>query len=465
MRRPTNRDGLNVVPTLLVVPTALIGGRHDSARVFSSFSSTPFVERREAASRWECLVGSDLDMAMLASGKAVSVADLPHDRRYQRRRNESRAPTRASSGARNDRGDGIIAAGNPIGVATEWEAVAVAMVRVAILSFWHVHAKDYARDADEHPDAEVAAAWDEDAERGRHEAAARGVRFIERLDDVLADPEIDGVVVTTATTAHGTVIPAAAAAGKHIYTEKVIAPTRREADEIAAAVREAGVAFAVSLPRLSAGYARAIKNAIDQGDLGTVTFARVRVAHDGALRTAANPDGWLPTRFHDPNQSAGGALIDLGAHPLYLLRWFLGLPERISATYGHVTGRAGEDNAVVTFAYPNGAIAVAEVGCAGRSPFTIEVHGTAGNALYGIPEPRLWLRPGAPYGAGGWQPHDDLPADAPGPFAQWIEQITTGARPTENVEIALDLSSLAEAANRSAAEGRAVRLAPDGSVG
>ena len=36
------------------------------------------------------------------------------------------------------------------------------MIRVAMLSFWHVHAKDYARLAAEHPDTEIVAVWDED---------------------------------------------------------------------------------------------------------------------------------------------------------------------------------------------------------------------------------------------------------------------------------------------------------------
>ena len=35
------------------------------------------------------------------------------------------------------------------------------MIRVAMLSFWHVHAKDYARQATEHPDTQIVAVWDE----------------------------------------------------------------------------------------------------------------------------------------------------------------------------------------------------------------------------------------------------------------------------------------------------------------
>lgn len=99
------------------------------------------------------------------------------------------------------------------------------MVRIALLSFWHVHAADYAREANAHPGAEVAAIWDEDAARGRIEAERRGVRFVERLAEVLADPAIDGVIVTAPTTMHRDLMVAAGDAGKPIFAEKVIAPT------------------------------------------------------------------------------------------------------------------------------------------------------------------------------------------------------------------------------------------------
>ena len=86
------------------------------------------------------------------------------------------------------------------------------MLRIAVLSFWHVHAKDYAAEVAAHPETELVAVWDEVADRGRAEAATRGVAFHERLDEVLARPDLDGVIVTTATRAHRDVIPAAAAA-------------------------------------------------------------------------------------------------------------------------------------------------------------------------------------------------------------------------------------------------------------
>src|SRR4029077_14726231 len=119
---------------------------------------------------------------------------------------------------------------------------------------WHVHAKDYAAEAQAHPDVEIVAAWDEDPSRGEAAAADLGVPFHTDLAELLARPDVDGVIVTTRTTAHRDVIIAAAEAGKHVYTEKVLALTPAEAREIVDTVQRQGVRLVVSLPRLSHGY-------------------------------------------------------------------------------------------------------------------------------------------------------------------------------------------------------------------
>jgi 1,5-anhydro-D-fructose reductase (1,5-anhydro-D-mannitol-forming) len=325
--------------------------------------------------------------------------------------------------------------------------------RVAILSFWHVHARDYALEAEEHPGVVITAVWDEEKDRGRMEASKRSVPFHEDLDELLSREDVDGVVVTTSTVAHREVIPAAATAGKHIFAEKVIAPTLSAAWEVVAEVEEAGVTFVVSMPRLYAGYTRAIREALAAGEIGDPTYLRVRVSHDGALPSAASPRGWLPERFFDSRQSAGGVTIDFGAHPLYLLGHLLGMPDEVSAAYGRFTGRAVEDQSVVTMLYPNGAIGVAEASILGASaPFLVEAHGTEGSLLY---DPSGGLRTRR-RDAERWS-DIRVPADGRSPFVRWVDLSSEGSTDPENVRAALELSALAEAANLSAGEGRLVR--------
>lgn len=174
------------------------------------------------------------------------------------------------------------------------------MLKVALLSFWHVHALDYEKDANQHPGTQVTAIWDEDPARGSKEAENRGIPFYENLDELLADDEIDGIIVTTPTHLHRDVMVAAAKAGKHIFTEKVVAATNKECDEIMDAVREAGVVMTVSLPRLNASYTLAIRNILEQGILGKLTLVRTRLSHNGGLSREEGAAGFPSVSSTNP---------------------------------------------------------------------------------------------------------------------------------------------------------------------
>lgn len=325
------------------------------------------------------------------------------------------------------------------------------MIRIGMLSYWHVHAEDYTRQVLGNPHTEVAAIWDEIPERGEKMAAKYGVPFVASLDELLARNDIDAVVVDAPTNVHRDVMVKAARAGKHIFTEKVVAPTYAEARDILAAVKEAGVKFAVSLPWLYKNSTQAIEKIVAEGTLGRLTLGRARLSHNGAI---AN---WLPEHFYSLEQCAGGALIDLGCHPMYLVRRFLGLPETVSARFGYVTGREVEDNAVATLGYADGAVGIVEAGFVNsHSPFCVELHGTEGTLLYGFPDDKLLVRSNKL--GGGWQ-EVALPDAAPFAFDQWVEHIREGTEATDNVEIAVDLTRLMEAANLSAKAGRSVAIA------
>jgi 1,5-anhydro-D-fructose reductase (1,5-anhydro-D-mannitol-forming) len=325
------------------------------------------------------------------------------------------------------------------------------MIRVAILSYWHVHAIDYANEALNQPDTEIAAVWDELPSRGREAANQLGVPFIEDLDELMENPDIDAVIVTTPTNRHHEVMVKAAKAGKHIFTEKVIAPTIKEVNQIIAAVQETGVKLTVSLPRLHDSYTIAVQNVLREGLLGDLTLVRVRVAHNGAIA------GWLPEHFYNLEQCGGGALIDLGCHPVYLNRLFLGMPESVSASYGYITGKEVEDNAVAVFRYANGSIGIAETSFVNsHSPFTVEVHGTEGTLMYGTPEPKMLIR-STKKNATTWE-EIPLPPSRESAFCQWIGHIQNGTEAEENITLAVDLTKMMEASNISVKEQRSILI-------
>ena len=324
------------------------------------------------------------------------------------------------------------------------------MIRIGKISYWHVHADDYTKQALEHPGTELAAIWDEEPERGQAKAAQYGVPYYASLDEMLAQDGIDAVIVDAPTNIHRDVMVKAAKAGKHIFTEKVIAPTAKEVSEIIAAVNEAGVKLTVSLPRLYDNYTQTIDRVLREGKLGKLTLARVRLSHNGAT---AN---WLPAHFYSKEQCGGGALIDLGCHPMYLVRRFLGMPESVIANFGYVTGKEVEDNAVSVLRYAEGAVGIVEAGFVNsHSPFSIELHGTDGTLLYGFPEEVPVVRYNG--GSGQWEKLA-LEERQPYAFSQWVEHINQGTEATENIAAAIDLTKLMEASNRSVAEGRPIRI-------
>jgi predicted dehydrogenase len=325
-------------------------------------------------------------------------------------------------------------------------------IRVAALGFWHVHARDYCSSAASHPATELVGVWDDDEGRGREGAARFDVPFEPDLDRLLAS-DIDAVTVTTATTQHRAVMTAAAEAGKHIFTEKLLAPTVDEAAEIVAAADASAVALTVSLPRLYAGYTRTIREVLDAGALGDLSYARVRLSHSGAV-TRADSRPWLPDRFFERDTAVGGALTDLGCHPAYLVQLFLGAtPETVTATYRSLTHREVEDHAVVTVGYASQAIGVIEAGFVSDDKFTVEIMGTDGWLRYHQPDGEL--RAGGP--AFGDSPQTVATApDDPSPFNQWVGHIVDGTRADDNIARAVELTRLVVAANAAAAAGTTI---------
>lgn len=246
------------------------------------------------------------------------------------------------------------------------------MLKIAMVGAWHVHAGGYAREINNFENASVTCVWDSDAERGKKFAEEFFCTFFEDYDELLSS-DIDAVAVCTSTDIHKDVIIKAAKAKKHIFTEKVLALTNEDAALIAEAVKESGVKFVISYSHIPGDGVQKVKELVSSGKLGTVTYARMRNTHSGSV------DNWLPEHFYNLKECGGGAMIDLGAHPMYLLAWLLGKPLSVSSVFTEITGHGVEDNAVSVLRFPSGAIGVSETGFVSSSDKGgLEVSGTDG---------------------------------------------------------------------------------------
>jgi predicted dehydrogenase len=271
-------------------------------------------------------------------------------------------------------------------------------------------------------DAEIVAVYDEDPARGKAWAADLGVPFDADLDAFLGRGCMDAVACNAPTNRHKDVMVAAAQAGKHIFTEKVMALTVAECNAIAAAVRQADVLFCISMPYRTQPDALFAKKVAEEKLIGDVTLLRVRVAHDGASGK------WLPPHFYDLETCGGGAMMDLGAHPMYVASWIMGQPVRITSMFNSFTGCEIEDNAVSLIEFENKGIAISETSFVStHSPGCLELYGTEGSLFTGGPDGRVRLRSNRIGGSlDGWITPDRLPAALPSPIRIWVEGILEG---------------------------------------
>ena len=106
------------------------------------------------------------------------------------------------------------------------------MLKIAMLSFAHVHANGYARQVNENPDTKIQCIWDDDPVRGQIASEQFGVPYIADLEAVVSSPDVDGVVINAYTSQHPWVMKAALKHKKHVFTEKALTVATKDADEI-----------------------------------------------------------------------------------------------------------------------------------------------------------------------------------------------------------------------------------------
>ena len=113
------------------------------------------------------------------------------------------------------------------------------------------------------------------------------------FDDALADPAVDALVLATPHNQHPEQIVSAAAAGKHVYTEKPFSLYKEPAERAVAACQDAGVILGLGHDQRFYPVIREIKRLIDEGEMGTLLHIEANISHDAyqlVYRSRNNPD-------------------------------------------------------------------------------------------------------------------------------------------------------------------------------
>jgi len=334
-------------------------------------------------------------------------------------------------------------------------------VRIAFLSFAHMHANGWAREMLSMPKGmvEIAGIWDRDFARAKKMAKALGTKAFAKRDALL-DQRPHGAVICSENVNHVEDAVACAAAGVGTMVEKPLATTVAGAREMVGVFKAAKVPLMTAFPCRFAGAALRLKEQVDAGEFGDLIG--VWTSNHGR-----QPGGW----FANPKLSGGGAVMDHTVHVADMLRWlFKREYTRVYAVAGHnrfrltnkaVGKRRVDDAGIVSLELEGGA--VASIDCSWSRPaeystwgdVKLEIVGTKAVGRLDLFRQRLLL---ASSGTGklAERPWGDVRKG--GLVGAFVNTLAGLEPPAVTGEDGLRATEVVEAAYRSVEQGRPIAL-------
>lgn len=264
--------------------------------------------------------------------------------------------------------------------------VRVGVIGCGVIAYW-----THLRELRSIPGVQLLAACDPNPAARERAAKLSAVRTFADSDELLAQSDIDAVIISAPTHLHAQLGSAAARARKHFYLEKPIAVSAAEGAQLIAAVQESGVHAAAGLNRRCHPLFVQAKGLISGGAIGNVRS--VLSVFTEPIETDAMP-GWKRLR-----STGGGVLLDLFSHHADLLCWFL--DDEATSVEAKIDSVSTEgDEARVRLRMSRGATAQSYFSFrAGRSDF-IEFIGESGTLRVDRHRPSLDLRLARRWGYG-----------------------------------------------------------------
>ncbi|MCC5850593.1 MAG: Gfo/Idh/MocA family oxidoreductase [Verrucomicrobia bacterium] len=138
----------------------------------------------------------------------------------------------------------------------------------------------------------------------------------ERIEELIADPEVEVVLNLTHPAAHAPVNLQALRAGKHAYCEKPFALTREEGEEVLAAAREKNLQVGCAPDTVLGVGIQSCRKLLEDGAIGKPLFAKIHMGGAGHEHWHPNPAFYY--------QQGGGPMLDMGPYYLSALVQLLG---------------------------------------------------------------------------------------------------------------------------------------------
>lgn len=202
-------------------------------------------------------------------------------------------------------------------------------VRIGVIGVGQIgkHHLDNYRKIDQ---AQVVAVADVNEMEAERVAAAHGIPDVyTRFADLLRRDDIDAVDVALHNNLHMPVTVASLEAGKHVYCEKPMAGSYRDAGTMFNTAQATGKKLSIQLTSLFSDETKAARALIDAGKLGNIYFAR-----STGYRRRGRPyvDGYGSQFFVQKEHASGGALYDMGVYHIARMLYLLGNPDVLTIT-------------------------------------------------------------------------------------------------------------------------------------
>ncbi|MBO0813290.1 MAG: Gfo/Idh/MocA family oxidoreductase [Microlunatus sp.] len=219
------------------------------------------------------------------------------------------------------------------------------------------------------PDAELLAVGSRSLDRAREFAARFGIqRAYGSYRELINDPDVDAIYITTPHPQHLAIARAAIKNGKSVLVEKAFTATVAGAEELRDLARAERVfAMEAMWTRFLPAYV-SIRQLIKDGAIGEVR----QVQADLGVEQPYDPTG----RLFDPAQG-GGAMLDLGVYLVSFAQHFLGVPDRVTAN-GSLTPTGVDWEFGLLLSYDDGRSAALLGSIRNRSPGSGRIVGTEG---------------------------------------------------------------------------------------
>ncbi|MCW4455572.1 oxidoreductase [Flavobacterium sp. MXW15] len=296
-------------------------------------------------------------------------------------------------------------------------------------------------------------------------------RIVDDADRMLADADVDGVVIATPNRTHAALALAALAAGKHVLVDKPFTVTSAEARAVIEAARRAGRIASVFHNRRWDADFLTLQRLLAEGTLG-----RIGEFHSHFDRMRPQPRD----RWRESGEPGAGLWFDLGPHLLDQALQLFGPPLAIQADLmAQRPGARSDDWFHAVLHYPAHRAFLHAGSLVADHRLRFAVHGSAGSYLkHGLDVQEAQLRDGRLPGSDGWGV-DPLPGrlttlDADGRmhqrdianergdyrccYAALRDAMRGEAPPPVSAAQALAVMQLLEAGRRSADSGQRVRL-------